>query len=295
MRRSFGFILFSACKQDTLCELDRTLTIIQYVHISRIFSSSRPGVSIINYQTASDTDIRNSLAYYGAWPTMIVWGLDRFIRLVSLVTINFGYLNPWSSQNSKRQLDAIVEVLSPRFVRVSLTRSRHFHWRPGQNAYLSLPSISTFPFESHPFTISTIDADSKSDDSTLVFLLRVQRGFTQKLLKEASSDTTYKVFVNGPYGSPPFLIGYQTVVLIAGSFFCHHTLLYSSSMYHRRFRCCLYLAAIPRYPTVNKNVHFFKLPFSYLSPIVELELARILVKRSCSFGPFVTLVWINYL
>jgi len=50
----------------------------------------------------------------------------------------------------------------------------------------------------------------------LVFLLRVQRGFTQKLLKEASSDITYKVFLNAPYGSPPILIGYQTVMLIAG-------------------------------------------------------------------------------
>ena len=151
---------------------------------------------------------------------MIVWGLDRFIRFVTFVTINFGYLNPWSSQNSKKELDAIVEVLSPRYVRVSLRRSKHFHWRPGQNVYLSFPSISTFSFESHPFTISTIDDDdsSKSDGgSTLVFILRVQRGFTQKLHKEASSDVTYKVFLNGPYGSPPLLIGYQTVILIAGS------------------------------------------------------------------------------
>jgi ferric-chelate reductase len=149
---------------------------------------------------------------------MIVWGFDLFIRFVSFVTINFGYLNPWASQNSKKALDAVVEVLSPCYVRVSLHRSKHFHWRPGQNVYLSLPSLSTSPFESHPFTISTIDDDSKSNDSPLVFILRVQRGFTQKLLKDSSSDATYKVFLNGPYGSPPLLVGYQTVVLIAGSF-----------------------------------------------------------------------------
>ena len=175
----------------------------------------------------ADSSTRYSLTYYGAWPMMIVLGLDRFIRFVSLVTINFGYLNPWSSQTSKKELDAIVEVLSPRYVRVSLNRPKHFHWRPGQNVYLSFPSISTFPLESHPFTISTIYDDSKSDHSTLVFILRVQRGFTQKLHKEASSDTTYKVFLNGPYGSPPLLIGYQTVILIAGSFLLspHHVLL----------------------------------------------------------------------
>ena len=173
----------------------------------------------MNYQITLNTySLTHSLTYYGAWPMMIVWGLDRFIRFLSFITVNFGYLNPWSSQNSKKELDAIVEVLSPCYVRVSLHRSKHFHWRPGQNVYLSFPSISTFPLESHPFTISTIYDDSKSDHSTLVFILRVQRGFTQKLHKEASSDTTYKVFLNGPYGSPPLLIGYQTVILIAGSF-----------------------------------------------------------------------------
>jgi ferric-chelate reductase len=184
---------------------------------------------------------------------MIVWGLDRFIRFVSLVTLNFGYLNPWSSEISKKELDAIVEVLSPRYVRVSLYRSKHFHWRPGQNVYLSFPSISsTFSFfESHPFTISTIDDDdSKSDHgSMLVFILRVQRGFTRKLHKEASSNMTYKVFLNGPYGSPPLLIGYQTVILIAGLFvsFCHHcTLAFTCSLFmcYRWFWCCVYLAVI---------------------------------------------------
>jgi ferric-chelate reductase len=55
----------------------------------------------MNYQITLDADgpTRNSLTYYGAWPMMIVWGVDRFIRFVSLITVNFGYLNPWSSQN----------------------------------------------------------------------------------------------------------------------------------------------------------------------------------------------------
>ena len=169
--------------------------------------------------SVADSRTLNSLSYYGAWPSMIIWGLDRFIRLVSLATFNFGYLNPWSSKNSKKELDAVVEILSSRFIRVTLHRSKHFHWRPGQTAYLSFPSVSTFPFESHPFTISTIDDDdSTSGDNMLVFLLRVQNGFTQKLLQEASPDQTHKVFLNGPYGSPPLLVGYQTVILIAGSF-----------------------------------------------------------------------------
>ncbi|KAF8809124.1 hypothetical protein BYT27DRAFT_7188217 [Phlegmacium glaucopus] len=158
----------------------------------------------------------HGLAYRGAWPSMIIWGLDHFIRLLRLAIINFGYLNPWSSQNSRKELDAVVEVLSPDVLRITLHRSRYLHWRPGQSAYLCFPSISANPWESHPFTMSTIDTDSSSGDSILVFLLRVRKGFTPKLLKDASSDQTYKVFVNGPYGSPPLLIGYQTVILIAG-------------------------------------------------------------------------------
>ncbi|KAF8809134.1 hypothetical protein BYT27DRAFT_7222686 [Phlegmacium glaucopus] len=159
-----------------------------------------------------------NLTYHGAWPSMIIWGLDRFIRLIRLAIINFRYFNPWSSQNSKKELGAVVEVLSPHLLRVTLHRSKHFNWRPGHSAYLSFPSISAFPFESHPFTISTIDDDSTSGENVLVFLIGVHNGFTKKLLQEArtSSDQTYKVFLNGPYGSPPLLMGYQTVILIAG-------------------------------------------------------------------------------
>ena len=175
----------------------------------------------MNYQIISDTHgcTTNSLAYYGAWPSMIIWGFEHFIRLIRLATVNFGYLNPWSSKNSKKELDATVEVLSPQLVRVTLRRSKYFHWRPGHSAYLSFPSISSFPFESHPFTISTIDDDnSTSAENVLVFLIQAQSGFTRKLLKAASSDQTYKVFLNGPYGSPPSLVGYQTTILIAGLF-----------------------------------------------------------------------------
>ena len=210
------FIWVLSCKQlffprQNYTNSDPVFLCWPYIFISKARGKHHTATRITPH---TDSHTRNSLAYYGAWPSMIIWGLDRFIRLVSLAVINFGYLNPWA----KKQLDAVVEVLSPHFIRVTLRRSRHFHWRPGQNAYLSFPSVSKLPFESHPFTISTID-DPTSGDSALVFLLRVKNGFTQKLLKEASSDQTYKVLLNGPYGSPPLLVGYQTVILIAGLFF----------------------------------------------------------------------------
>ena len=202
----------------------------------------------MNYHITSDADgyTPNRLSYLGAWPSMLIWGFEHFIRLIRLAIINFGYINPWSSKTSKKSLDAMVEVLSPHLVRVTLHRSKYFHWRPGHSAYLSFPSISAFPFESHPFTISTIDNDdSTSGDHLLVFLVGVKGGFTQKLLKAASSDQTYKVFLNGPYGSPPLLMGDQTVILIAGSSFLSLHPVLVVNIDSRRFWCFVYPAVLP--------------------------------------------------
>jgi hypothetical protein len=84
-------------------------------------------------------------------------------------------------------------------------RSKYVHRRPCQNGYLSFSSISAFPFESHPFTISTINDNSKSDDSTLVFHLSSSAWFHAR--KRHQLPLT-KFFLNGPYGTPHLLIGY---------------------------------------------------------------------------------------
>jgi predicted ferric reductase len=148
---------------------------------------------------------------------MVIWGLERFLRLVRLVVYNLAYFNPFRSESADG-LDATVDVLSEQVLRVTARRPSYFHWRPGQTAFLSFPSVTSFPFQSHPFTIATIDeADSTSSgEKKLVFLFRVRNGFTKKLMHVASPDKTYKVFINGPYGSPPMLVGYETVILIAG-------------------------------------------------------------------------------
>ncbi|TFK37957.1 ferric reductase NAD binding domain-containing protein [Crucibulum laeve] len=153
-----------------------------------------------------------NLIYYGAWPTFIVWGVERLLRVVRIVVFNFGYFKPKSKKS--RELDATVSVLSPHFVRVTMRRPSHFHWRPGQSVYLAFPSISTLPLESHPFTISTIDTRNKTDKE-LVFLVRVRTGFTQRLSLVAE-DEPVKVYLDGPYSSPPLLIGYHTIIMIAG-------------------------------------------------------------------------------
>jgi ferric-chelate reductase len=131
-------------------------------------------------------------------------------------------------------MDASVELLSPRVVRLRLRKPPHFHWSPGQAAYLIMPGVSNTPFEAHPFTIASVDTTGNGTPGAdipttkdalakaepywneLVFFISVHGGFTRKLRDVAEKSGKAKVFVDGPYGKAPDLTGYDTSVLIAG-------------------------------------------------------------------------------
>ncbi|KAG1725634.1 ferric reductase NAD binding domain-containing protein [Suillus paluster] len=173
------------------------------------------------------------------WPSFVLWGLDRFIRVVRLVVFNHSYFGFKSGSGT---MDAVTELLSETVVRLRLHRPPHFHWAPGQTAYLIMPSVSTLPFEAHPFTIASFDSSLLStataeDQSTsqvlgssapfwkeLVFLINVREGFTKNLKEVAARNGTVKVFVDGPYGPAPDLGSYDTTVLVAGGSGVSHTL-----------------------------------------------------------------------
>jgi len=81
------------------------------------------------------------------------------------------------------------------------------------------------PFESHPFTIASIRDDKNQD---LVFTIRAMDGFTRRLHTHAIENPgkPVMVLVDGPYGTPPAVNTYSTVILLAGRFdfllFDHH-------------------------------------------------------------------------
>ncbi|KAG1894707.1 ferric reductase NAD binding domain-containing protein [Suillus fuscotomentosus] len=176
---------------------------------------------------------------YWIWPSFVFWALDRFIRAVRLVVFNHSYFGFKSGTGT---MDAATELLSENVVRLRLCRPPHFHWSPGQTAYLIMPSVSTLPFEAHPFTIASFDSSllstaSAEDQSSaevtgssvpfwkeLVFLVNVQGGFTKKLKEVAVKKETIKVFVDGPYGPSPDLGSYDTSVLVAGGSGVSYTL-----------------------------------------------------------------------
>ncbi|GLB45169.1 putative ferric reductase NAD binding domain [Lyophyllum shimeji] len=194
--------------------------------------------------------------HYGhyVWPSFVIWGLDRVIRMLRILIYNAGYLRKSSVEELGR-----VEALSPHFVRITLQRPAYMHWRPGQSAYLMVPGVSASPFEAHPFTISSIDVPSEVHDTSakedasrkssssrseddivvtkqLTFLIRVRSGFTKRLLAAAAKDQAMRVILDGPYSSPPLLRGYETVVLIAGGSGVAFTLPLLLDLIHRAKR-----------------------------------------------------------
>ncbi|KAJ7735728.1 ferric reductase like transmembrane component-domain-containing protein [Mycena metata] len=191
----------------------------------------------------------NGFGYF-LWPSLMVWGIDRFLRFIRIFCVNGGLSTLFDTKT--HALRAKVEIISPQFLRITVRRPDYFRWSPGQLAYLSIPSVSATPWEAHPFTIASIDGnipraakgqrlsqDSSSDkansvDSTtttsetqsppgcnkLVFLLRVHDGFTKRLLNAAGSasppNQMFNAYIDGPYCAPPSVRGFASVVLFCG-------------------------------------------------------------------------------
>ncbi|KAF9033922.1 hypothetical protein BDZ89DRAFT_1158104 [Hymenopellis radicata] len=94
-----------------------------------------------------------------------------------------------------------------RFVRVVLSNAAFLPLACGQSVYLTLPGISVW--QAHPFTIAY------EDESKLVFFVRVRKGFSKRLLLNAEQGKM-RVWMDGPYSSPPLIRGCDSVVFVAG-------------------------------------------------------------------------------
>ncbi|KAG2346622.1 hypothetical protein BDR05DRAFT_959562 [Suillus weaverae] len=190
---------------------------------------------------------QNFESTFWIYPCFVIWGLDRLIRFLRLVVFNHSYFGFKSGST----MDATAELLSDDFVRLRFHRPSHFHWTPGQTAYLIMPSVSRLPFEAHPFTIASFNStlfdapkerkptSEKYDEISLaegnlgssapfwkelVFFINVREGFTGRLKDAALKGDKVKVFVDGPYGPSPNLGSYDTSVLIAGGSGVSYTL-----------------------------------------------------------------------
>jgi predicted ferric reductase len=128
----------------------------------------------------------------------------------------------------------LVEALPGGACRVTVTMARPWHFRPGQHAYLYMPTIGFW--QSHPFTVAWSDegdqhADPGSDKlpltrkdiakkTTVSFVIRARTGFTSALYMRAASRPDGKLvtrcLVEGPYRGSSRFSSYGTVMLFAG-------------------------------------------------------------------------------
>ncbi|KAI5812407.1 ferric reductase like transmembrane component-domain-containing protein [Pyronema omphalodes] len=187
------------------------------------------------YHLSYKPDMAHWLSYLKS--AIILWGLDRFLRLARLVYRNMG-----------RKMTRIhVEALPGDAVRVTIRMARPWKLKPGEHLYLYVPTLGLWT--SHPFTIAwqedeaahfEDDGTEKSlpvtrqdviqADPTMSLIVRRRTGFTNTLFKKAF-DAPRRCFdtmalVEGPYGKGNGLGSYGTVVMVAGGVGITHPVTY---------------------------------------------------------------------
>jgi hypothetical protein len=166
-----------------------------------------------------------SYAVYNIWLAIGFLAFDWTGRLVWIIYRNF-HLPMWSGKSlggGKPWLgyEARLTPVSGDFTRVTISNI-DFSWKPGQHIYLSIPFLGFV--ENHPFTIAD-DARSfvGGKAKSIELYIKAHSGFTRRLLREAESPRRtnkaglLRAFVSGPWGSPPSVDGFETVVLISSS------------------------------------------------------------------------------
>lgn len=143
-------------------------------------------------------------------PAYVFWALDRVLRIARIIWNNRG-IHPSPIK---------AEVISSDMIKLSI--HQNMFWKAGQSAYITIPTISWLPFESHPFTIATIPTTETGVPSELVFLVKVRNGFTKRLYQaiaiaqERNKELQLNAFIDGPYGSPSDLTAFSEVIIITG-------------------------------------------------------------------------------
>ncbi|KAI1310991.1 ferric reductase like transmembrane component-domain-containing protein [Xylaria venustula] len=152
-----------------------------------------------------------------------LWLGDRVARVARVLYHNVG----------KGGTRTLVEALPGNAVRVTVTMARPWDFRPGQHAYLYMPSISFW--QSHPFSLAwSEEAENLSGDklamnrqdilgmrkTSMSFVIRARTGMTSTLYQRAAAHPEGRLvtrcLVEGPYGGEHMMDSYGTVMLFAG-------------------------------------------------------------------------------
>lgn len=101
-------------------------------------------------------------------------------------------------------------------IKLIVANARPFKVRAGQFFHLRIPRVSFWSFfQSHPYAVAWWQENEEGRATSLAFLVEVQNGFTDKLIRHASSPTSFFTWLDGPYGLPMDLRSYGCVLMIA--------------------------------------------------------------------------------
>ncbi|KAI1144554.1 ferric reductase like transmembrane component-domain-containing protein [Hypoxylon sp. FL0543] len=157
------------------------------------------------------------------FPVIPIWAGDRLFRFLRIAYHNFG----------RGGTKTLVEALPGNAVRLTVNMARPWTFRPGQHAYLYMPTISFW--QSHPFSLAwSEEAEDLSGDklamnrqdvlamrkTSMSFIIRGRTGMTHTLYQRAAANPNGRFMttcmVEGPYGGEHTMHSYGTVMLFAG-------------------------------------------------------------------------------
>ncbi|KAI1659671.1 ferric reductase NAD binding domain-containing protein [Daldinia decipiens] len=168
-------------------------------------------------------DLKQVSAIKWLIPVIPLWAGDRLIRVMRIIYHNFG----------RGGTKTLIEALPGNAVRLTVTMARPWAFKPGQHAYLYMPTISFW--QSHPFSLAwSEEAEELSSDklamnrqdvlamrkTTMSFIIRGRSGMTHNLYQRAAAQPDGRLMttclVEGPYGGEHLMHSYGTVMLFAG-------------------------------------------------------------------------------
>ena len=153
------------------------------------------------------------------WLAIGFFVLDRLIRFSR------------SAYNNSKPAKALLTSLPGDVTRIAVQSPRLRKWQPGQHVFLCIPKLGFS--QTHPATIASVPS---SHNNELIFFLKAHKGFTRRLLTNATTLSTenlldkselqvteaeaekFTALIDGPYGSSySDFAAFDTTVLISGS------------------------------------------------------------------------------
>ncbi|KAK4687093.1 ferric-chelate reductase, partial [Tremellales sp. Uapishka_1] len=150
---------------------------------------------------------------YWLWPSLLIWGLDRLVRLGKVIVLNKLWFLPFASKKDQVGY-CTVELVDEDVMRLTMNTNT-LSWGAGQHAFVTMPQVARLRYEAHPFSFANIPTE---EDGKAVFIIRAQGGFTKRLRDQltSTSTNTLKAYIDGPYGRAHSLDHNDTVLLISG-------------------------------------------------------------------------------